>query len=90
MPYFVYLLRSQTNGKTYVGQTDNLARRVSEHNDPSCRLTLYTKRNSGPWELVYSEEYPTRTEAMRREKFLKSGQGREWVHALLHELEKCG
>ncbi|MBW7866584.1 MAG: GIY-YIG nuclease family protein [Candidatus Hydrogenedentes bacterium] len=86
MPFWVYVLRSQKSGKTYVGQTNDLARRILEHNDPSFNLTLYTKRNPGPWELVHSEEYPTRTEAMRREKYLKSGQGREWVHALLHDM----
>jgi len=89
MTFFVYILRSESTGKTYVGQTDNLSRRIAEHNDPSFRLTLYTKRNPGPWRLVYSEEYGTRTESMRREKWLKSGQGREWIRAELKEKDRA-
>jgi len=36
------------------------------------------KINSGPWKLIYREELTSKTEAIIREKFLKSGQGREW------------
>jgi putative endonuclease len=79
MPYYVYILQSQSTGKTYVGQTDDLERRVAQHNDPDFKLTLYTKRNKGPWKLIHYEEFETRAEAMRREKYLKSGQGREWI-----------
>jgi putative endonuclease len=39
----------------------------------------YTYKQKGPWRLIYSEEHATRSEAMKREKFLKSGQGREWI-----------
>jgi len=77
MLYWVYILQSETTGKTYVGQAENLERRLTQHNDPKFRLTLYTKRNPGPWKLIHREEYPTRSDAMRREKWLKSGQGRE-------------
>ncbi|MEK7794731.1 MAG: GIY-YIG nuclease family protein [Candidatus Hydrogenedentota bacterium] len=83
MPYYVYILQSETTGKTYVGQTDNLQRRVEQHNDPDFTMTLYTKRNKGPWKLIHSEAHDTRTGAMRREKQLKSGQGREWIRDTL-------
>ena len=79
MPFYVYILRSESSGKTYVGQTSDLERRVAQHNDPDFTLTLYTKRNKGPWRLIHSEEYPSRKEAIDREKYLKSGQGREWL-----------
>jgi predicted GIY-YIG superfamily endonuclease len=39
----------------------------------------YTHKQKGSWHLIYSEELATRSEAMQREKFLKSGQGREWI-----------
>ncbi|MCP4638913.1 MAG: GIY-YIG nuclease family protein [bacterium] len=77
MAYCVYILRSESTGKTYVDQTNDLKRRLAQHNDPDCRLTLHAKRHKGPWGLLHSEEYATRTEAMRYEKQLKSGQGRE-------------
>jgi putative endonuclease len=38
----------------------------------------------GPWRLVYSEQYVTRVDARKREKYLKSGEGREFLHYLLN------
>jgi len=65
MGYSVYVLLNP-QGKIYVGQTRDLTRRLSEHNDPEYRGTLHTKRHSGPWRLVHQEEFSTRGEAMRR------------------------
>lgn len=87
MRYYVYILRSESTGKTYVGQTSDLEKRLEQHNDPECRFTLYTKRNKGPWKLIHFEAYNTRSEAMRREKHLKGGQGREWIRTNLTEPE---
>jgi putative endonuclease len=41
----------------------------------------YTYKQKGSWRLIHSEEYATRSDAMKREKFLKSGQGREWINS---------
>jgi predicted GIY-YIG superfamily endonuclease len=57
MSFTVYVLRSETTGKTYVGQTNDLPKRVAQHNDPNLRLTLYTKRNAGPWVVVHSSRH---------------------------------
>ncbi len=48
LSYYVYVLRSVSTGKIYIGQTNHLLRRVEQHNDPNCTLTRYTKRNKGP------------------------------------------
>ena len=77
--YTVYVLRSTSNGKLYIGQTGNLPKRLSEHQTDTARYT----RGRGPWQLILTEQYPTRALAMRREKFLKSGQGREELKGLL-------
>ena len=82
MPFFVYIL-ANPDGKTYVGQTDDLQRRLSQHNDPECRLTLHTKRHKGPWKLIHHEQFPIRAEAMRRERELKTGKGRDWIRQVL-------
>ncbi len=87
MSYCVYALVNPQN-KIYVGQTNNLSRRLREHNDPEFRGTLYTKRNPGPWQLVYHEECQTRSEAMRREKQLKTGKGREFIRGVI--AAQCG
>ena len=74
--YFVYVLKSLSTGIHYTGQTDNLERRQQEHNAGS--LGKFTK-GKGPWQIVYQEQYETREEAVRREKYLKTGKGREYL-----------
>jgi len=73
--YFVYVLRSQKTRYRYIGHTNNLTRRLKEHNSG------FTKsiRFQTPFIMEYSEKYETRNEAIKREKFLKSGKGREWL-----------
>jgi len=82
MAFCVYVLRNP-QGHTYVGQTSDLDRRLAQHNDPNCRLTLHTKRRPGPWRLLHSEEFSSRSAAMQRERELKSGKGREWIRRAL-------
>jgi putative endonuclease len=74
--YKVYVIKSQSKGTYYVGQTEDLERRMKEHNEGL--LGRYTKQK-GPWILVYTESYSTRSEAMKREKYLKTGVGREFL-----------
>ncbi|NDV63625.1 GIY-YIG nuclease family protein [Puniceicoccales bacterium CK1056] len=70
--YFVYVLENQ-KGRLYIGQTDNLERRLSQHNSPEGKnhLGKYTHKN-GPWHLLGFEEFPSRSMAMIREGELKS------------------
>jgi putative endonuclease len=78
MPFWVYILQSDSTGKIYIGQTSDLDDRVKRHNKDYDK-NRYTRKQKGPWLLIYSEKYETRSEAMKREKFLKSGNGREWI-----------
>ena len=77
--FYAYVLQSDTTKHLYTGSCSDLTQRVGQHN---AGLTKSTK-NRGPWKLVYQEEFATRAEAMRREKFLKSGKGREELRQLL-------
>ena len=81
MAFFVYILESVATGRRYVGQTEDLDRRLSEHNCREHNPCKYTSRHPGPWKLIHSERYATRAEAMRRERWLKSGMGRDWIDA---------
>ena len=81
--FFSYVLVSATTGETYVGQTEDLRRRVVEHNDPSNRRTLHTKKRVGPWIAVYWESHGSRSDAMKRERFFKTGQGRDLIRESL-------
>jgi putative endonuclease len=71
--YFVYVLQDTVTRKHYTGFTSDLEQRVGQHNSGVTKST----KNRGKWVLLHSEEFPTRPEAMRRERFLKSGKGRE-------------
>ncbi|UCC22420.1 MAG: GIY-YIG nuclease family protein [Planctomycetota bacterium] len=81
MVFFVYILESQSTGRHYIGQTDNIARRLEEHNDPEHKLSKYTSKQGGPWKLIYTEEHPSRPAAVKREHWLKSRSGRRWVES---------
>ncbi len=83
--YWVYVLELD-NGKKYVGQTNNLQRRIAEHRSGRSRFT----RKYGIVRLLYSEKCESRSAALKREKFLKSGQGREWLKAQLSEQSASG
>jgi putative endonuclease len=85
--FWVYVIRSETSGQLYVGQTNDLGGRLRQHNDPDSARSPYTKRTPGPWILARAEEFTTRREAMAREKFLKSGQGRAWLRRTLESSE---
>lgn len=84
MPYFTYVIQSECSGKIYIGQTDNLELRLRRHNGtlPTNKRS-YTKLNKGPWKIVYHEEFNTRSEAILREKQLKSHGGRDWLKSKL-------
>ncbi len=70
--YYVYILQSIKTGKLYIGHTDDLTRRLEEHN--TGREGKYTRQN-GPWGLVYNESYPDKSSAVQREIYLKSTRG---------------
>jgi len=69
MKYTVYILRTSSN-TFYIGQTNNLEKRIKEHRDKSSKSAKYIRYFSG-FTLVYSEKYSTRKEAMQREAKLK-------------------
>ncbi|MFZ9587707.1 MAG: GIY-YIG nuclease family protein [Crocinitomicaceae bacterium] len=74
--YFVYVLYSEKANCKYTGYTEDLTRRLNEHNQEI--LGKFTK-GKGPWILIYHEEFATRKEALLREKELKTGKGRDFI-----------
>ena len=73
--FYIYVLWSEKLRKRYVGYTSDIVKRVQEHNQGGSKFT----KGGVPWKLVYSEELSTKTEAIKRETFLKSGIGRKWL-----------
>jgi len=72
--YKVYLLENQKNKSWYIGQTENLERRIKQHNSGNGGRT--TKTMTGHWKLIYAEAYQDKQDALGREKFLKGESGR--------------
>ena len=73
--HHVYLIESEPQCKWYIGYTTNLRRRLEEHN---CHKNISTAKGS-KWRLIYCETYVNKMDALGREKFLKSGSGREFL-----------
>jgi putative endonuclease len=72
----VYILRSEADpSRHYVGITNDLAQRLTWHNDGPCGYTVSYR----PWALVVSMEFRSEREACRFEKYLKSGSGRAFA-----------
>lgn len=80
--WFVYCLRSRSRNYIYVGLTNDIARRTNQHNTGKERTT----RPYAPFDLVHTEEFETRVDARRREKFLKSGAGKELLKKIIKEV----
>src|SRR3990167_1119646 len=72
--YFVYAIYNKNAKKIYIGQTEDLEKRLKLHNEHI--FSSYTSRFRGKWELIYNESVATRPEALIREKQLKSHKGR--------------
>ena len=71
--YFVYVLKSDENDDIYIGSTENIQNRLGQHNSGKVRSTKAYK----PWRLLEYREFLTRPEAVRHERFLKTGQQKE-------------
>lgn len=76
--FYVYCLYNKKNNKIYVGQTKDLDVRLKSHESKIFRNS-FTSRFDGKWTLIYKEEHMTRSEALIREKQLKSYRGREFI-----------
>ncbi|MEK7500887.1 MAG: GIY-YIG nuclease family protein [Patescibacteria group bacterium] len=75
MIYYVYALKSLKRNYIYVGLTNNIERRIDQHQSGKEQTTAPYR----PFQFVLVEEYATRLDARRREKYLKSGIGKEWL-----------
>lgn len=71
--FFVYIIKSLKNGDIYVGSTDNVVKRIGQHNNGKVKSTKFYR----PWEFLEYKEFQTRAEAVRYEIFLKTGQQKE-------------
>jgi len=84
--YFVYVLRSLKDNKLYIGYTDSIERRISQHMMGKVAAT----KGRLPLQLIYYEAYLEKQDAKGREKFLKGGSGHKYLKKqLAHYYSKC-
>ena len=77
--FFCYIIYSYKDEKLYVGYTNNINRRIKEHIDGRIGST----KNRRPLTLIHTESFPTRREAMKRERFLKSLYGSKFKQKIM-------
>ncbi|MBL7826272.1 MAG: GIY-YIG nuclease family protein [Saprospiraceae bacterium] len=77
--FFTYILQSQSDGSFYVGYTSNLEQRLNQHNQG---LSRYTKGKT-PWVIAYCESFETKSEAIKREIFLKNQRNKDFFLSLI-------
>ena len=69
---YLYILKSEEYGRHYIGITENIENRLAKHNGGGVESTKAFR----PWKMVYTEKFVTKTEARKREIYLKK-HGRE-------------
>jgi putative endonuclease len=77
--FYVYVIKSKGDGGFYIGYSSNLRARLWQHQEGRSRATSYR----GPWRLIYYKAYLRQSDALGREKYLKSGAGRRFLKAQL-------
>ena len=75
----MYAIKSEVNGDIYVGMALDANKRLREHNSGKNRYTKGLK----PWILIYTETHPDWESGRKREKYLKSGVGKEFLKSLV-------
>ncbi len=73
MSYFVYVIKSEVDGRIYVGFSENVQKRLREHNSGKTKST----KGYRLWKLIFTKECETRIQARELEKYYKSGIGKE-------------
>ena len=79
MKHYVYILQSINNKRYYVGVTNNIHRRITEHNSGLVKSTAPYK----PWKLMHTEEFPDINTAYQRERFIKSKHSKKIIETII-------
>ncbi|RJQ24683.1 GIY-YIG nuclease family protein [Candidatus Parcubacteria bacterium] len=80
--YYIYILFSDKDKQLYTGFTDNLRSRFKAHTEGYVKATKHRR----PIKLIYYEEYQSESDARRREKYLKGGNGRKELKIQLKDI----
>ena len=81
--YTIYVIENEIS-RIYVGYTEDMEKRLKRHNGelPTKTSSFTYKNKKGKWRIIYTEKTETREDAIKREKQLKSYQGRQFIKNL--------
>lgn len=79
--YYIYVITSLKDGNIYIGFSRDVNKRIKAHNSGKVRST----KSRRPFKLVYLEEVANEKIALVRERFLKSGCGREFIKSIINK-----
>jgi putative endonuclease len=82
MPFFVYIIYSASLDQYYIGQSEKLQDRVFRHQNSGSKST----KKANDWKFVYSENFQTRAEAVRREMEIKKKKNRKYIEWLIRSV----
>ncbi len=77
--FSTYIIQSESTGKYYIGSTQNIKKRLYQHNQGESQSTRYGR----PWQLRYQKDFTSRSEAVRYEKYLKSLKKRSQLEKII-------
>jgi putative endonuclease len=85
MPFWVYILESESTGRYYCGYSDNVHRRLNQHNDPEYRGSRTAKALQRPWKVIWTQESANKSEAVVLERKIKKRGIRRYLDDQLAE-----
>ena len=77
--YYTYIIQSQKNDRFYIGSCHDIDIRIIRHNAGATPST----KSGRPWKLMYLETYQTNSEALKREREIKSKKSRKYIEFLI-------
>ena len=81
--YYTYIIQSQKSDKFYIGSCHDIDKRIERHNAGATPST----KSGRPWKLVYSEKYQTNSQALKREREIKSKKSRKYIDYLIENIK---
>ncbi len=79
MPYFTYILYSESKDRYYIGSCEDVLIRLKRHNDGATPST----KSYRPWRIVWTEQYESKTDAIKKELFIKRMKSRKFIEDLV-------
>ncbi len=79
---YLYILQSERTGRYYIGASEDIGRRIGQHNNPLDNPSRWTRRG-GPWTLIFQQKFSSATAALRVEKYVKQMKSRKLVEKIV-------